>query len=174
MKRNALLFAFVLLSPSLSAQTSRVGWWTVDGGFGSPASSKTMVRSALGQVIAGRSVGVSSVVDAGFLADSLFRVVVTGMPSAAGVVPTTFMLHQNYPNPFNPATTIRFELPQAKHVLLRVYNVLGQEVSTLVNEERSAGVYDIRFDVPFLASGMYVYRLQAGDFVAVKKMLILK
>jgi hypothetical protein len=94
------------------------------------------------------------------------------------VMPSTvaerFSLEQNYPNPFNPSTTIRYELPHSSWVSLKVYNTLGQEVATLVKETKAAGVYTVRFDAGSLASGMYFYRLQAGNFVETKKMLVVK
>lgn len=174
MKWSSLLVALILFPSALFAQRSRVGWWALDGGFAAPSSSTTMAKSAVGQVFAGTSTGTSSVVNTGFLADTLLRSVITGVLPEAGGVPREFLLHQNYPNPFNPATTIRYELPHAAHTVLKIYNILGQEVMTLVNEEKPAGVYDVRFNAGGLASGMYVYRLRAGDFVAVKKLLIVK
>jgi hypothetical protein len=173
MKRGSLLVALILFSSALFAQTSRVGWWALDGGFAAPGSSSTMVKSAVGQVFAGRSAGTSSIVNTGFLADTLFRSVITGIQPEAGTVPREFLLHQNYPNPFNPATTIRYELPHAAHVVLTIYNILGQEVVTLVNEEKPAGVYNVRFEAGGLASGMYAYRLRAGDFVETRKLVLL-
>jgi len=89
-------------------------------------------------------------------------------------VPTEFLLHQNYPNPFNPSTTIKFELPKSSEVRLSAYDMLGREVSVLVDERRDAGVHEVKFDGSRLASGVYFYRLQAGDYVASKKMLVLK
>ncbi len=89
-------------------------------------------------------------------------------------MPKKFVLGQNYPNPFNPSTTIRYELPKASHVTLKVYNVLGQEVAILVNEKREAGKHQVIFDGAKLSSGMYVYRLQAANFINSKKLLILK
>jgi hypothetical protein len=88
--------------------------------------------------------------------------------------PVAFSLLQNYPNPFNPSTTVKYQLPQTSHVLLTVYDILGREVSVLVNERRDAGIYEVRFDGSNLASGVYFYRIQAGDYLASKKMLILK
>ena len=88
--------------------------------------------------------------------------------------PAEFSVDQNYPNPFNPSTTIKYELPEATLVNLRVYDILGREVSVLVNEKRDAGVHEVKFDGSNLASGVYFYRLQAGDFVQSKRLLILK
>ena len=90
------------------------------------------------------------------------------------VMPVGAELSQNYPNPFNPSTKIDFTLPQTTDVTLRVYNVLGQQVKTLVNERMSAGSHSARFDATGLSSGMYFYRLQAGDFTAQKQMMLIK
>jgi hypothetical protein len=88
--------------------------------------------------------------------------------------PTYFTLEQNYPNPFNPSTVISYQLPVSSEVTLKVYDVLGNEVATIVDEYRDAGSYDVTFNASQLASGMYVYKLQAGDFVETKKMLFMK
>ena len=95
--------------------------------------------------------------------------------------PQEFMLDQNYPNPFNPNTTIHFELPKESHVTFKVYNILGQEVLTVLNEVKVAGRYDIRLDGSELSSGVYFYRIQvypasggAGTFIDTKKMILLK
>jgi hypothetical protein len=88
--------------------------------------------------------------------------------------PKAFRLEQNYPNPFNPSTTIKYDLPKLSDVRLSVYDVLGREVSVLVNEKRDAGVHEVTLDGSGLASGVYLYRLQAGDIVSTKKMLVLK
>ncbi len=87
---------------------------------------------------------------------------------------TDFRLHQNYPNPFNPSTYIRFDIPRESHVRLTVYNMLGQQVATLVDEENTPGTYEVLFDASHLPTGMYMYRLQAGDFVKTKSLLFLK
>ncbi|MBN2572431.1 MAG: phosphodiester glycosidase family protein, partial [Ignavibacteriales bacterium] len=90
-----------------------------------------------------------------------------------------FILNQNYPNPFNPSTTIRYCIPldvkgQMSNVQLKVYNILGQDVATLVNEEKAPGVYEVTFDGTNLTSGIYFYRIQTGNYSDVKKMIILK
>ena len=101
--------------------------------------------------------------------------------STTGIANTTttvknFVLNQNYPNPFNPSTIISYQLPVASNVVLKIYNVLGREIATLVNKEQTAGTYNIQFssDKYHLASGVYLYELQAGNYVSVKKLLLLK
>ena len=89
-------------------------------------------------------------------------------------IPTSLKLEQNYPNPFNPATTIEFSLPQRQEVTLKVYDLLGREVATLVNANIEAGVHSVTFDASNLPSGVYIYRLQAGEFTETKKMVFLK
>lgn len=85
-----------------------------------------------------------------------------------------FELLQNYPNPFNPSTNIGYRISDRGFVSLKVYNILGDEIATLVNEEKEQGVYNITFDASGLSSGMYLYKLQAGSFVEMKKMIIIK
>jgi hypothetical protein len=88
--------------------------------------------------------------------------------------PVAYSLEQNYPNPFNPATTIRYSVPDDGLVKLSVYNLLGEQVTSLVNEIQQAGVYQIKFDAGSLASGIYIYRLEAGSFKTSRKLLLLK
>ncbi|MBX2992040.1 MAG: T9SS type A sorting domain-containing protein [Bacteroidetes bacterium] len=91
-------------------------------------------------------------------------------------VPTEFHLAQNYPNPFNPTTTIQFKIPAGTygHTSLRVYDLLGREVATLVNEVKQPGHYEVAFDASGLASGVYLYRLTSGSFTVTKKLLLLR
>ena len=88
--------------------------------------------------------------------------------------PKEFKLEQNFPNPFNPATTIQYQLPADAKVTLKIYDVLGSEVTTLVNEEQEAGYKEVKFNASNLASGMYIYRLQAGKYLSMKKMMVVK
>jgi hypothetical protein len=122
----------------------------------------------------------------------LLSAVITGVDEGSPQeVPGGFRLDQNYPNPFNPSTVIRFQVPRqtdgappndeggrgqasSKLVTLRIYDVLGREVATLVNERKEAGVHSVTWDATGVAGGIYFYRLQAGWFAAVKKMVVLK
>ena len=90
------------------------------------------------------------------------------------IAPTEFMLFQNYPNPFNPSTTINYSIPKLSFVTLKVYDVLGNEITTLIDEEKPAGTYKVKFDGTNLPSGVYFYRFQAGNFVETMKMVLLK
>ena len=87
---------------------------------------------------------------------------------------TSFSLEQNYPNPFNPSTKISWQATVSTHHVLKVYDVLGNEVATLVDAYKPAGSFEIQFDAGSLSSGVYFYKLQAGDFTSLKKMLLTK
>jgi hypothetical protein len=112
--------------------------------------------------------------------------VITGIDKFVGSkTPSEFSLSQNYPNPFNPTTIINYEIPEQfegavtlggseKSVTLKVFDVLGREVNTLVNKPRSAGKYSVSFDASNLSSGIYYYQLTLGEFIKTKKMVLLK
>ena len=94
-------------------------------------------------------------------------------------VPTEYKLEQNYPNPFNPTTKIRYSIPsdskrEVSNVMLKIYDILGNEVTTLINEEKKPGYYEVEFDASNYASGVYIYRLQSSSYVSTKKMIVLK
>lgn len=91
-----------------------------------------------------------------------------------GNVPTTYKLQQNYPNPFNPATNISFDIPKNEFVNITVFNSLGQQVAVLVNEYKSAGSYSVNYNATGLPSGVYIYRMQAGQFTETMKMTLIK
>jgi hypothetical protein len=90
------------------------------------------------------------------------------------LIPQSFLLYQNYPNPFNPSTKIRFSIPMSGNVTLKIYDILGREIKTLLNEYKQTGTYETSFDGSGLASGIYFYQLRAGDFVQTKKMILIK
>ena len=98
----------------------------------------------------------------------------TSVASSSESIPDEFTLSQNYPNPFNPSTKINYQLTDVSCVSLKVFDVLGREVATLVNEQLKPGSYETTFDASRLASGVYLYRLQAGDFVQTRKLVLMK
>ncbi len=111
--------------------------------------------------------------------DSLFVLYNTG--NVSGIIeennqqiPENISLSQNYPNPFNPTTTIEYSIPQAGLVTIKIFDILGREITTLVNEEKQRGNHELKFNASNLASGIYFYRLQAGNFIDTKKMILLR
>jgi hypothetical protein len=91
-----------------------------------------------------------------------------------GNIPMAYALEQNYPNPFNPTTNIKFSLSKAGRTTLKVYNTLGQLVTTVVDKDMNAGVHTVLFRATSISSGVYFYRIESGDFIKVKKMMLLK
>ncbi len=89
-------------------------------------------------------------------------------------LPTEFALEQNYPNPFNPSTKISWQSPVGSQQTLKIYDVLGNEITTLIDEYKPAGRYELEFNAVSLPSGVYFYQLKAGDYIDTKKMILLK
>jgi hypothetical protein len=102
-----------------------------------------------------------------------------GINQISKEIPSSFKLEQNYPNPFNPSTNIKYRVPSGsitdnKFVSLKIFDILGKEVETLVNEKQSPGEYEVNWDASQYPSGVYFYKLSAGDFSETKKMLLVK
>ena len=167
------LFIMILFSETAISQNTKVTWYSFNMGYSEPKSGNTLIKSVVGQTFVGITQQSNIQVISGFLADTLFRSTAVDVKNQEQL-PCSYSLWQNYPNPFNPSTTIHFELPKESHVTLKVYSLLGQEVVTVLNEEKVAGRYDLRIDGTSLASSVYFYRLVAGDFIAVKKFVLLK
>jgi hypothetical protein len=89
-------------------------------------------------------------------------------------MPGDYILSNNYPNPFNPATKIKYSIPHSSLVQIRIFDVLGKELETLVNEEKPAGTYELTWNAAALPSGVYFYRIKAGSFIQTRKMILLK
>jgi hypothetical protein len=98
----------------------------------------------------------------------------TGVADAASQASSEFALYQNYPNPFNPSTSLTFRVPSSEFVTLNVFDILGREVTTLVNEQKSAGTHTVQWDATGVASGVYFYRIKTGQFTSMKKLVLLR
>jgi len=171
--RKALLILFMI--PLIgSSQNSRVDWWVLDMGSASSAAAGAKLQSAVGQNFVGLARQGNTVVTGGFLADTIFRSVVVSVAENKEDVPLTYGLKQNYPNPFNPTTIIRYQLPLQSYVTLKVFDILGRDVATLLNEVKQPGTYTVQWHASGVASGVYFCRLQAGQFSAMKKMVLLR
>ena len=103
-----------------------------------------------------------------------FSDILTDVESISNEIPVQYSLSQNYPNPFNPSTIIRFSVPEESNISIVVLNTLGEEITTLLNENLTSGSYEVDFDAAGLPSGIYFYKIQAGSFVETKKMILLK
>lgn len=171
--RTALLV--LLLAPvtgSTAAAQIRLGTWVFAAGGGAMSGDAYTAAGTTGQSVIGRSTSATYVASAGFWGDG-GTILEVEDPVPSGL-PMEFVLGQNYPNPFNPATSIPYELPVASDVTLSVCDILGREVSVVVKARNEAGAHTVTFDASALSSGIYLYVLRAGDFVAVKKLVVVK
>jgi hypothetical protein len=163
---------------SASAQIG-MGHGVFATGAGLMSNGTYAAAGTMGQCVIGRSVGAAHASSAGFWGDG--GVILDVETPGPTVVPATFALKQNYPNPFNPTTQIVYDVPGrmvqgagASYVRLTVYDVLGREVAVLVDEQKGAGSHTVQFDASGLATGAYVYRMTAGDFVQTLRMMLVK
>ena len=144
--------------------------------LGNNGGSWTSVSSGLPSGGVGALVVFGSYLFAG-KGGNVFRRPLSDLTSVADrpeAIPSHFELSQNYPNPFNPSTSIKYQIASASHVTLEIFDILGRAVATLVNEVKQPGTYTIRWDASNMASGAYFYRIQAGDFLQTRKLLLIK
>jgi hypothetical protein len=159
----------ILTANGIKRSTDGGTTWTVMTTGGISAISHLDVYKAANNVIFGYAVaGDGSCLR---LRDS---VLFLGVNNNNNNVPSEYALEQNFPNPFNPSTTIRYALPGSSNVTLKIYDMLGNEVRTVVNEFKHAGTYSVNFDASSLSSGVYFYKIVAGDFTDAKKMTLVK
>jgi hypothetical protein len=98
----------------------------------------------------------------------------TGINNVSGLTPEKYSLSQNYPNPFNPSTTIKFDLAKNGFVSIKIFDVLGREIKSLVNDNLNKGSYEVSFNAGDISSGVYFYKMESGDFSQIKRMMLLK
>lgn len=163
---------FFLLNDDLSAQY-RTGNTVFGAGGGISAGNLFSVSSTIGQSIGGSSYGNEYIIHSGFRRVPGQRLV-TSAEEAPEETPAVYSLAQNYPNPFNPSTVIQYSLPEASDVTLAVYDMLGREVASLVDGQKSAGSYEVSFSAGNLSSGIYFYRLNTGNFTKIRSMTFVK
>jgi hypothetical protein len=163
----------LVLSPHAAGQTTRLDWDSFAGGSARGGKAGAVLVSLVGGGLTEALRSPDMVLTGGFLSHGIAESPVSSIAFQPGT-PTEYMLLQNYPNPFNSTTTIRYGLPQESQVTLIVYNTLGQQVAELEKENIAAGFHEVRFGAANLPSGMYFYRLQTGDFVKTRKLLLLK
>jgi hypothetical protein len=158
------LFAGTFSGGAFVSSDKGGNWTPVNSGLTSPWVNALAVIG--GKLFAGTQ-------DAGVFMRPLSEMIMSvAMPP--GGLPARYSLEQNYPNPFNPSTTIKYGLPESQNVKLEIFNTLGQSVAVLVDSKQETGYHEVAFDASRFSSGVYLYRIQAGKYVAVKKMLVLK
>ncbi len=170
---TSFLIFLILSTTFLQSQNNKVTWSSFNMGFADVTSSNLKIKSVAGQVFVGTVKHENTQVISGFLADTLFGGTLVSVGDGKEL-PKTFSLEQNYPNPFNPSTKIKFAIPRESHVTLKVYDILGQEVTTLVNEVVQPGYHEILYVGSRLTSGVYFYRLVSDDYASIKKFILLK
>lgn len=173
MRRTIVLaIAVALLAAEAAAQSPyAVKGSVVSCGGGQMVSDANRMIGTVGQGVVGVVSSHEYTVEIGFWYEPGW--ILTGVPDDPGLNPV-FMLSQNRPNPFNPVTTIEFGVEQPTRVTVRLYDVRGREVRTLVDEERDAGFHSVVLNASGLASGVYLCRMEAGPFVAQRKLVLLK
>lgn len=158
--KTIYIFLVIILTTSLIYSQSSIVYeigTTIDFGDGADICADTII-------INGKKSG-----------NGVFCVSPTAIENISDLsLPEEYSLSQNYPNPFNPTTNIYYQIPNAGIVTLNIYNVLGDEIAVLVNEEKPAGNYEVIFNASQLSSGIYFYKIQAGSFIVTKKMQLLK
>jgi hypothetical protein len=158
------LFAGTFSGGIFLSTNNGTSWSNVDSGFtNTPVQSFAISGSYLFAGTVGSGVWKRPLTE-----------MVTGIEEKKNNLPVSFSLYQNYPNPFNPTTTIKYGIPKSGYVTIRVYDELGREVATLVNEEKPGGNYSVSFNGANFTSGVYYYRLQVGSFAQTKKLILLK
>ncbi|MFQ5636533.1 MAG: T9SS type A sorting domain-containing protein [bacterium] len=164
---------FILVAGAQNGQAQFILPYDVFGnGAQSSAGNDFQIIGTVGQPVVGIVSNAVNIHQVGFWI--LLESVVTGVEQISEAVPKQFELKQNYPNPFNPGTTIQFSLPKKSKVTLKIFDLLGREVATLLKEEKGPGEYKLTFAAKDMASGAYFYRLQAGGLTASRKMTLVK
>lgn len=173
MKKQLGILSIVIVM--IITQSSYAQYKLKSGSFGNGCAVSTntanQVTGIAGQTFTDPASNAQYTAQAGFW----FSVkMIIGLEDLDNHSPEIFQLKQNYPNPFNPLTRIHYSVPKTVNVKITVYNVLGQQVAVLVDKQKVAGKYEALFDASQLSSGMYIYKINAGEFSAVHKMILMK
>jgi len=165
------LFCCFLFLSSFSIGQPDLKSSVVSAGGSKIGSSSYVLNGSLGQGLIGVVTNSNYIHKAGFW--ETVRIIVS-VEESESELPVSFGISQNYPNPFNPTTTIKYSVPEESFVSIKVYDILGRLVASLIDEEKPAGYHEVTFNAVSIASGTYFYRMDAGNFIDVKKLIILK
>lgn len=164
----------LLLIAHLTIAQNKIPVSVISSGGEKISSASYILSSTVGEPFIGKTVNVSNQHNVGFWYVYNQSTITAVETEEDATIPSVFKLDQNYPNPFNPSTVIKFGVPERSNVLLKIYDILGEEVATLVKEEMDAGWYSIDFNASGYSTGVYIYRMQAGNYINTKKMILVK
>jgi len=168
-----LLFLMLLLITEVIVAQNNIPVNIISSGGEKSSSASFILRSTVGEPFIGKSINATNQQNIGFWY-VYKQSTITEVEKEDEIIPTVFKLEQNYPNPFNPSTIIKFAVPERSSVLIKIYDILGGEVITLVNEEMDSGWYRREFNASGYSTGVYIYRMQAGNYISTKKMILVK
>ena len=164
-------FLLLLFDVQVFSQ-NQISYSILSNGGMKQANSAYVIAGTLGQTIIGKCENTIHQSQAGFW--QMYNQDILLNAEDENFLPIEYKLEQNYPNPFNPLTIIRYSIPERTNVLIKVYDILGSEVITLLNQELDAGWYNLEFNAVEYSSGIYICRMQAGKYISTKKMLMIK
>ena len=173
-KHLTLLMGFsLLLSIHLQVfSQNQISFGVIGNGGEKQSNSSYIIVGTLGQSSTGNSANPINQSQAGFWA--MYYQNIISKVEDDDILPNEYLLEQNYPNPFNPSTIIKFGIPERTNVVIKIYDVLGSEVTTLFNQETDIGWYEVQFNASNYSSGIYIYRMQTHNYISTKKMLMVK
>lgn len=173
MKIKSIIIVMILLLPiDFAVSQNQLSYGVIGSGGGKVSGAANILAQTLGEPIVGKAASSTNISSIGFW--SVYQQDVLTSVNDEEQIPVEYKLEQNYPNPFNPTTTIKFAVAEKSRVIIKIYNITGEEITTLVNEEKDKGWYEVKFNSTGLSSGIYLYRMQAGNYVSIKKMMLLK
>lgn len=170
--KNIILAILLLLPTEFILSQNQISYLVIGSGGGKISGTTNIMNITLGEPMVGKMSSPTNTTYIGFW--SVYQQDVLTAVEGEEELPLQYKLEQNYPNPFNPSTLIKFAVPERSKVLIKIYNITGEEIETLVNEEKDRGWYEIKFNKAGLSSGIYIYRMQAGSYVSTKKMMLVK
>jgi hypothetical protein len=168
-----ICFFILLLSRQYTIAQNQIPFSVIGSGGEKIASVSYVLNSTVGEAFIGKSINTSNQKYTGFWY-AYEQSTITAVEQEQEIIPTEFKLEQNYPNPFNPSTIIKFAIPEKSSVVIKIYDILGAEVLTLVNEEMEAGWFQKEFNASGYSTGVYIYRIQASNYTSTKKMILVK
>jgi hypothetical protein len=165
-----ILILLLIISNTFSQ--NKISFGVIGNGGVKQANASYVIVGTLGQASTGNGANTVNQAQAGFW--SMYYQNIISKVEDDNVLPNEYKLEQNYPNPFNPSTKIKFGIPERANVVIKIYDVLGSEVTTLINQEMDTGWYVLEFDAAGYSTGIYICRMQANSYISTKKMLMIK